>query len=352
MKLRSAIIAFFASATALTASADGLSTAVDVGQYVPVVSPYLIKALGAESKSGWGRMAISNATSVVIMAGTVEGLKLIVNSERPDHSNNKSFPSGHTAWANLGASIIDYEFSERSPLFPICAYGFADAIAIHRIASHRHHPVDIFAGSAIGFAAGRLGYGIYDLISKKSWPHLNEFDDSFGKFSFSMSNQVLFPLNGIKLQGYDDFDSPEAQMSMNADYRLNPRFSIGAGLGLRLQTASLGDDVEIGRKILPSLAGKYHINSSRFFRFGIGAECGAAIDVSERNANVSCRKVSPRFGAEISAEIRSSENSTIGIFVAYDLTSSHYDIADEISPVSISKSVSSIGVGFRTSWSF
>ena len=42
-------------------------------------------------------------------------LKKVVNEERPDHSDNKSFPSGHAAMAFAAATSLHKEFGKQNP---------------------------------------------------------------------------------------------------------------------------------------------------------------------------------------------------------------------------------------------
>ena len=53
-------------------------------------------------------------TSYLIMSITVESLKRAIKEERPDRSNNQSFPSGHTATAFMGAEFLWREYKDVS----------------------------------------------------------------------------------------------------------------------------------------------------------------------------------------------------------------------------------------------
>ncbi|MDE5728133.1 MAG: hypothetical protein K2H94_08445, partial [Duncaniella sp.] len=78
-------------------------------RFVPLALPWAAKALGAETRSGWGRMALSQGLSAAIMAGTVKGMKSAIHSPRPDGTDSRSFPSGHSAIAFMGATAAAYE---------------------------------------------------------------------------------------------------------------------------------------------------------------------------------------------------------------------------------------------------
>ena len=61
-------------------------------QYAPAGVMVAMKACGYEGRSSWGRMVVSDAFSVALMAGTVKGLKHTVHRLRPDGSDGDSFP--------------------------------------------------------------------------------------------------------------------------------------------------------------------------------------------------------------------------------------------------------------------
>ena len=87
----------------------------DYLQYAPMALPWIMKIAGQPTRSGWGRMVVSQAVATALMAGTVYGLKHGVDSPRPDGSDSRSFPSGHSAWAFMGATMVAEELGWRSP---------------------------------------------------------------------------------------------------------------------------------------------------------------------------------------------------------------------------------------------
>ena len=94
-------------------------------------------------------------------------LKAMIKEERPDHSDNKSFPSGHAAMAFAAARSIDKEFCKDCIWIPIAGYAAATAVGIERIASDRHHWYDVVAGAGIGFGAAELTWWLSDLMFGK-----------------------------------------------------------------------------------------------------------------------------------------------------------------------------------------
>lgn len=135
----------------------------DVVQYLPLALPWIAKAAGVETRSGWVRMAVSQGAATVIMAGVVEGLKHTVRSTRPDGSDRHSFPSGHAAWSFMGATTVARELGPQSWWYTAGAFTVATAVAVERVVDKHHHTIDVIAGAAIGVASAELGYLIGNL---------------------------------------------------------------------------------------------------------------------------------------------------------------------------------------------
>lgn len=77
---------------------------------------------------------------------TVHGLKAFVDAERPDGSDNKSFPSGHTAMAFTGATFIHKRYGLQSAVVPYLMAGFT---GYSRVYADKHYWHDVVAGAAI-----------------------------------------------------------------------------------------------------------------------------------------------------------------------------------------------------------
>lgn len=115
----------------------------------------------------WPRFIVNTGASVVVAFGAKTALKGMVKAERPDHSDNKSFPSGHAAIAFAAARSIDKEFRCESIWIPIAGYAAATAVGIERVASKKHHWYDVAAGAALGFGSAELTWWLSDKIFQK-----------------------------------------------------------------------------------------------------------------------------------------------------------------------------------------
>ena len=90
------------------------------------------------------------------MAGAflaAEGLKQVFPEERPDLSNRKSFPSGHTSVSFAAAASLQNRYGWK---VGVPAQILASFVGISRIEARKHHWYDVLAGAAIGETSGFL----------------------------------------------------------------------------------------------------------------------------------------------------------------------------------------------------
>lgn len=119
------------------------------------------------SGHNWPRFIVNTGASVVVAYGVKSVLKKTIKEERPDHSDNKSFPSGHAAIAFAAARSLDKEFRRNSIWIPIAGYATATAVGIERVASNRHHWYDVVAGAGVGLGAAELIWWLSDMMFGK-----------------------------------------------------------------------------------------------------------------------------------------------------------------------------------------
>jgi hypothetical protein len=110
----------------------------------------------------WQRFAVNTIASVGVAYAGKTVLKALIKEERPDHSDNKSFPSGHASMAFAAARSIDKEFRKDNIWIPIAGYAAATAVAVERVARDRHHWYDVVAGGAVGIGAAELTWWLSD----------------------------------------------------------------------------------------------------------------------------------------------------------------------------------------------
>lgn len=124
----------------------GISTDV-IAIGLPVGALTLILA-----KHDWnGLLRASIETAGVV--GTSYLLKEVIHSERPDHSDDHSFPSLHASMSFLTASFLMRRYGWE---FGVPAYALAAYVSWGRIYSKKHRFWDVAAGAALGTAVGLL----------------------------------------------------------------------------------------------------------------------------------------------------------------------------------------------------
>lgn len=99
----------------------------------------------------------SNLFGLAILMAFVEALKRIVGELRPDKSDYRSFPSGHSATAWYVASVFDWHW---------LVSAWAIAVSASRYIKRRHFIHDILVGAALGILAGHL---VRRFVPKITW---------------------------------------------------------------------------------------------------------------------------------------------------------------------------------------
>jgi len=141
---------------------DGID---DYLRFVPVASVYILKTAGMDGQSSWKRTVVNTATSFAINVGTTYLLKNVIHSTRPDGTDRRAFPSGHTSMAFCGAMILHKEYYKTSPWISVAGFSVATITAVDRVRRNRHHWQDVLAGAAIGILSTEAGYRLGDLIT-------------------------------------------------------------------------------------------------------------------------------------------------------------------------------------------
>ena len=145
----------------------------DFTQYGPAILQIGAKVGGYQGKSEAFDQAGIFLLGTGIYVVTVQGLKASIKEARPDGSE-KTFPSGHTATAFFGATVLAHEFQDTHPELVIAGYTLATATGALRIANNKHWVTDVLLGSAIGIASAELAYILYPKV-RHQWQKLNRF---------------------------------------------------------------------------------------------------------------------------------------------------------------------------------
>lgn len=122
--------------------------AASVGRGVLVAAALGIPAVQGDWK-GDEQAALSIGAAFIV----TEGLKQAISEERPDLSNDHSFPSGHTSTSFAAAAMLERRYGWKAGL---PAHLVAAFVAVSRVEAHKHYVHDVLAAAAIGEASGWL----------------------------------------------------------------------------------------------------------------------------------------------------------------------------------------------------
>ncbi len=135
------VLAISLSLPVTARAGDGFETYGDV---MRIALPAAALAITAAKRDEDG--ALQLAASAVPTLGLTYGLKAVVHEERPDHSGDDAFPSGHTSEAFFGASYLHYRYGWQ---YGLPAYVLATLVAASRVEADKHHVHDVLASIVI-----------------------------------------------------------------------------------------------------------------------------------------------------------------------------------------------------------
>jgi membrane-associated phospholipid phosphatase len=140
------LLVLFVTPPAHAISEDSWEDISDIGAY-GLIGTALLLPVARDDWEGLrqGAYSIGSATVIALIG------KALVDEERPDNSDDDSFPSGHTANAFASATTLHRRYGWKTG-FP--AYAVATLTGVARERARKHHWYDVLAGAAIGGATG------------------------------------------------------------------------------------------------------------------------------------------------------------------------------------------------------
>jgi len=217
-----------------------------IDDYTQFFGPAMVVGLklgGYEGRSDWPRLLASAGMSYGFMALFVNAIKYSAKEMRPDGSTANSWPSGHTATAFVGATMLHKEYGlTRSPWWSVAAYGVATATGVMRILNNRHWISDVMSGAGIGIMSAELGYAFADLIFKQKGLLRNDLVLESKKPSFfSISMGVGLGNKSLEFKNEDDTRTIKFRAATVVDaegaYFFNKYVGVGGRLRVRAQSA-------------------------------------------------------------------------------------------------------------------
>lgn len=144
------------------AAAQGTSTIEKSGKIIAVALPVVAAGISAYKNDWNGVVQVTLVTGLTV--GTAFALKHFVHEQRPDHSDNKSFPSDTAAAAFAPATYLWHRYGWE---YGLPAYAAAAYVGYSRVEAQQHHWYDVAASAGIALT--------YDLLITRRYREPNNF---------------------------------------------------------------------------------------------------------------------------------------------------------------------------------
>ena len=191
-------------------------------QFAPLTLTFALKYFGLQSKSNWSELGVSSSLSMGLGLGLVILLKDNIEERRPEYAAMRSFPSGHTTIAFIGASILSKEYKDNYPYLSIAGYTTAGITGLSRIMNNKHWMHDVLFGAGLGILATEFSYAVTDLIFQ------NNSDKRFTIDFEDFRNEKPHYLSPYLAYNHNFFQN-------NRKLKNNTNFSIDNGVGIGLE---------------------------------------------------------------------------------------------------------------------
>ncbi|MBW8362880.1 MAG: phosphatase PAP2 family protein [Kaistella sp.] len=129
----------------------------DYAQFAPMVAVYGFEMAGMQPRTDWKNRTAILIKGQVLNLGMVYILKKTLKKPRPD-GTAYSFPSGHTANAFAGATMLAIEYGKDYKWVPYVSYGVATGVGIMRMANNKHYISDVLFGAGLGILSMKVAY--------------------------------------------------------------------------------------------------------------------------------------------------------------------------------------------------
>ncbi len=304
----------------------------DYLQFAPLAVMGALKLSGVESRSSWGRMAVSDAASALIMGGIVNTMKTATKVTRPDGSNNHSFPSGHTATAFMFATMLNKEYGHVSPWIGIGGYAAATATGLMRMANNKHWLSDVLTGAGIGILATETGYWLADAVLGDKGVKPVEGRESLDRMQkpsfFSLYVGMNVPLSHYDLDDETPFrTSSGSSAGLEGAWFFNPY--VGVGGRFTVSTTAIivnGSHAEANTFNAISLCGGSYFSCPLSSRWLVGSKILVG-SVRYPSLTLTEKTVSENhglcFGGGVSLTFRAKAHYGMRFFLDYNLLPSH-----------------------------
>lgn len=134
--------------------------------YLPLAVDIGLTTGGYKSKHNYKEKAALYFMSTTLNAVLVYPVKAITSRARPDDSDFRSFPSGHTSNAFVGAEYFWQEYKSRSKWLAVSGYLVAATTGYFRLQNNKHWLSDVLTGAGIGMLSTKVCYWLFPMVKK------------------------------------------------------------------------------------------------------------------------------------------------------------------------------------------
>ena len=129
--------------------------------FSPIAVVYGLDAVGIKAQHRLLDRTLRMLTASALSQAIIIPIKHYTQVERPDGSDFRAFPSGHTTQAFVGATFMHKELGHLSPWYSIGAYTTATAMGAIRILNNKHWLSDVLVGAGVGILSTHVAYLIF-----------------------------------------------------------------------------------------------------------------------------------------------------------------------------------------------
>lgn len=164
--------------------------------FLPAAAVYGLNLAGVKGKNNLLDRSVALLVSVTLAGLSCNIIKTYTEVWRPDDSDDRSFPSSHTALAFVSATFLHEEYKDRSIWYSIAGYSVATATGMLRMMNNQHWMSDVLVGAGLGILTTKIVYWVDPLLRKR----LNQDSDKQGKDNLSFLPYVSPDHYGVYLQ--------------------------------------------------------------------------------------------------------------------------------------------------------
>lgn len=318
-------------------------------QFAPTALTFGLNIAGVEGRNSLARLTASSAMSYALMAAIAQPLKHWTSEMRPDRSTDDAFPSGHTATAFVGATILHKEYGKTvSPWFSVAGYTAASATGLMRVIKNRHWAGDVLTGAGIGIVATEIAYGLSDLIFKdkgRKRPNLSGETNLMEHPSFiGISMGMALGCGALSFSGSDIMlkSHTTTVAGIEGAYFLSPYIGVGGRLRVGCTPMTGWEDTNVDLEVESSHMTEYTADAGLYFSLPLGNNLALGtkaligesfIDGLDINASKGTESRdyldvdgnnTVKYGTGLSLTYSNKRNSSFKVFVDYDFTRKHY----------------------------